>query len=135
MILDRSVLRHAMPLSCLLATIAACGGGQKKSAYVAMPSSAARSYVAGSPGASPPSHAAVDTGYGGSYGDIAREAPTEDRPGLGTSWGEAVTAPISFAPFARASSAPWAEVALHYNDAQGVQAHAAYLHTSAQPME
>ena len=31
---------------------------------------------------------------------------------------------MSFAPFVRASSAPWADVLLHYNDSTGVQAHA-----------
>jgi hypothetical protein len=61
------------------------------------------------------------------------EAP--DRPGLGTSWGEAVSAPISFAPFVRASAAPWAEVALHYNDAAGATAHAHYLGTRPEPLE
>ena len=50
-----------------------------------------------------------------------------ERPGLGTEWGEQVRAPVSFTPFERASSSPFAELALHYNDAAGVAAHAAYL--------
>ena len=61
-------------------------------------------------------------------------APAE-RPGLGTTFGESVYAPVSFAPFQRASSTPWAEVVLHYNDAQGVQAHAEYLGVEPQPLE
>jgi hypothetical protein len=62
-------------------------------------------------------------------------APAPDRPGLGTTWGEQVSAPISFSPFVRASSRPWAEALLHYNDAQGVGAHASYLGTAPQPLE
>jgi hypothetical protein len=72
-----------------------------------------------------PSHAAV--------GD--RAEPAAERPGLGTAWGEAVAAPISFAPFERASASPWAELALHYNDADGVMAHARYLGTRPAPLE
>jgi hypothetical protein len=60
---------------------------------------------------------------------------TPDRPGLGTSWGEQVHAPISFAPFTRSNSRPWGEIVLHYNDSHGVQAHAAHLGTRPQPME
>jgi hypothetical protein len=74
--------------------------------------------------------------YRGSIADNGRIAdPAPDRPGLGTSWGEQVSAPISFSPFVRASSSPWAEVVLHYNDAQGVGAHAAYLGTHPEPLE
>ena len=62
-------------------------------------------------------------------------SPTPERPGLGTTWGEQVNAPISFSPFVRGSSQPWAEAVLHYNDAGGVSAHASYLGTSPQPLE
>jgi hypothetical protein len=58
-----------------------------------------------------------------------------DRPGLGTSWGEAVASPISFTSFVRSSPAPWADVVLHYNDAAGVAAHAEYLGTRPAPLE
>jgi hypothetical protein len=58
-----------------------------------------------------------------------------ERPGLGTSFGESVFAPITFSPFVRASSAPWAEVLLHYNDLAGVTAHAQYLGAAPQPLE
>jgi hypothetical protein len=61
--------------------------------------------------------------------------PAAERPGLGTSFGENVYAPISYAPFQRASTAPWAEVVLHYNDAQGALAHAAYLGAQPEPLE
>jgi hypothetical protein len=105
---------------CLL--VAACAGGSKQA----------------------PSTVAYDSpGYGG--GAPARvesttavapyNEPAPERPGLGTSWGEHVDAPISFAPFVRASSSPWAGVTLHYNDAQGVGAHAAYVGARPSPLE
>ena len=124
------VRRHSMPLVCLL--IGACAaGGSKQSVATSAPPSA---YGYGGGGDSiatsaQPDHVAIDRGNG----SIAEPVP--DRPGLGTSWGEAVSAPISFAPFIRASGSPWAEVLLHYNDAQGAQAHAQYLGTYPQPLE
>ena len=74
-------------------------------------------------------------GYGG--GAIAAEPPAQrapERPGLGTAWGEQVSAPISYTPFTRAGDAPWAEMVLHYNDAQGVAAHADYLGAPPSPV-
>ncbi|HEY3253462.1 MAG TPA: hypothetical protein VGJ91_05920 [Polyangiaceae bacterium] len=51
------------------------------------------------------------------------EKKTEDRPGLGTTWGETRTSYVSNAPFERASySRPFALVALNYNDDAGIQA-------------
>lgn len=106
--------------------LAACGAGlagQK----VASSGGYAPSAVAtrGTESYEAPSHAAVEP-----MGE-----PMPDRPGLGTSWGEAVAAPISFSPFVRASSAPWAEVLFHYNDVAGVTAHAQYLGTQPAPLE
>ncbi len=120
MTLVSRVLRHAMLPSCLV--MAACGGGGYKAATSSSPNSGAVYYG--------PSPAAP----GGDA--IATQGSVEpSRPGLGTSWGEQVHAPISFSPFVRSSGAPWSEIALHYNDAQGVQAHAAYLGTTPQPLE
>jgi hypothetical protein len=71
-------------------------------------------------------------------GQLAIDGPPPadpERPGLGTSWGEGLTAPISFEPFERASTTPWAEVVLHYNDADGAAAHAAYLGATPRPLE
>ena len=62
-------------------------------------------------------------------------APQQERPGLGTSFGEQVYAPITFTPFVRASAAPWAEAILHYNDADGVDAHSEYLGAQPTPLE
>jgi len=125
---------HRWAPSVLLLTLAACGGA--KAAY-------------GPPTAAMKTSAAYSGGGGG--GDIATEpspgavqhqvvvgnepAPEPERPGLGTRWGEEVNAPISFSPFVRASASPWAEAVLHYNDAEGISAHAAYLGTSPQPLE
>ncbi|HEX3759360.1 MAG TPA: hypothetical protein VHW23_11670 [Kofleriaceae bacterium] len=64
----------------------------------------------------------------------AAPAPAADRPGLGTSWGETVSSPIQFTEFERASAAPWAELALHYNDAEGALAHARYLGVPPAPL-
>ncbi|MCX5748300.1 MAG: hypothetical protein NT062_38095 [Proteobacteria bacterium] len=69
------------------------------------------------------------------YGPSQAIPPADERPGLGTQWGEQVTAPVSFSPFTRASASPYAEVALHYNDAEGVEAHARYLGASLAPLE
>jgi len=136
--------RRSVALACLL--FGACTAGGAKLA-----TSSGTNYGGG--GGAPPQTAYTPSGgyNGGGGGDsIAVNAqpshavidrnssiaePTPDRPGLGTSWGEAVSAPISFAPFIRAASSPWAEVLLHYNDEQGAAAHAAYLGTAPQPLE
>jgi hypothetical protein len=114
------VLKHSWIPFALIAS--ACAGG-------------ARSKAA-SPGYYGPSPASADVAYsgGGSVGRVAEPTPTE-RPGLGTTFGESVSAPISFSPFVRAASAPWAQAVLHYNDAEGVSAHAAYLGVHPQPLE
>ncbi|HEU0033212.1 MAG TPA: hypothetical protein VFQ53_21415 [Kofleriaceae bacterium] len=126
MMLAKSVLRHAWVPSVLFA-FAACGGGMQKSS----PSTVASSGGYYGPSPAPEHVAAYDSPSPG--GAIAEPVP--DRPGLGTSWGEQVSAPISFSPFQRASGSPWAQVVLHYNDAEGVAAHAAYLGTRPQPLE
>lgn len=127
------VRRHSMPLVCLLIGACAAGGSKQSLATSAPPSAYGGSYSGGGGDYvatnAEPSHVAVERGNS----SIAEPVP--DRPGLGTSWGETVSAPISFAPFVRASSSPWAEVLLHYNDAQGAQAHAQYLNTYPQPLE
>lgn len=54
-----------------------------------------------------------------------REQP-RDRPGLGTVFGETRVSAVRSSPFVRATAQPYAAVVLHYNDAEGVQAHAQY---------
>jgi len=58
-------------------------------------------------------------------GDAAGPPPTR-RPGLGTTWGENVYSEVHNARFVRVSDSPFASVALHYNDAGGVQAQTDY---------
>ena len=53
---------------------------------------------------------------------VSGEASPEERPGLGTSWGESRTSPASETAFARASGRPWATFAVYYDDAEGVAA-------------
>jgi len=138
MFVSSGVLRHSLVSSCLLA--AACGGyGDYKVAQPTTPSA-----IASSGGGAPapvssgyePAHAAASYEPARpSMGESRVAEPVPDRPGLGTTFGESVYAPISYAPFQRASSAPWAEVLLHYNDAQGIEAHAAYLGARPEPLE
>lgn len=71
--------------------------------------------------------------YGGSQ-TIVSPTP-DDRPGLGTTWGESVWAPVTTEPFARASTDPWTTAVLYYNDADGVNAQASYLGASVAPLE
>jgi hypothetical protein len=103
------------------------GGGSKSSvAYSGGYSGGGQTAAVES--APPPAHA--------SHGNVTPyNEPAPERPGLGTTFGEHVDAPISFSPFVRASSSPWATVALHYNDAQGVGAHAAYVGSRPSPIE
>jgi hypothetical protein len=125
------VPRHRMVSSCLLFAVAACAGGgaQKIPADYGGGGYQAPSSVAS---VAPPAHASISTG---NVGPIAETAPAPERPGLGTTFGESVYAPISFAPFVRASAEPWAEVLLHYNDESGVRAHAEYLNAYPRPLE
>jgi len=135
------VLRHSWVPSCLALVAACTGGGAYKAAAppsggyygggaatAAAPPSSSSIASQGSYEPAPPAHSSVQT-------PIAQAEPVPDRPGLGTTFGEQVYAPISFAPFVRASTSPWAEVLLHYNDADGVNAHASYLGTTPQPLE
>src|SRR3569623_80722 len=123
----------------MLRVVAACGGGEYKVASVqpsapraVAPSSYGRSYEP-----APPAHTSMEPYAPSSSSSIAQEAPQPepDRPGLGTTFGESVYAPISYAPFERSSSSPWAEVLLHYNDEEGVAAHAQYLDARPEPLE
>jgi hypothetical protein len=101
-------------------SLAACGAGAQK--------------IAASGGMAPSSTRAADHREAQSFAAAEPSAPVPDRPGLGTSWGEAVTSPISFTSFVRSSPAPWAEVVFHYNDAAGVAAHADYLGSRPAPL-
>lgn len=55
----------------------------------------------------------------------SRPAPKQ-RPGLGTTWGETQTSHVRHRSFDRASSAPFAQLSVFYNDAEGIAAQMAY---------
>jgi hypothetical protein len=142
MFVSSGVLRHSMVSSCLV--LAACGGMQKAAAPTSVASSGGGYSSAATPSAAPssyggyepaPAHAAAQLEPAPPYQPDRVAEPEPDRPGLGTTFGEQVYAPISFAPFTRSSAAPWAQVLLHYNDEQGVAAHAAYLGARPEPLE
>lgn len=107
MIRRRAAALHALAAAAVWT--AACAGG--RSAYRAAPSSSA-----------PSSHevAHEEAGHAALEGE-PHAAPAE-RPGLGTEYGESVRSRVDEQAFARASSEPFALVALHYNDEEGVRA-------------
>jgi len=65
-----------------------------------------------------------------SAGNSAAPQP-EERPGLGTVFGETVSSHVNTKPFVRATETPFAVVGVSYNDAEGVAAQANYLGTRA----
>jgi hypothetical protein len=135
MLISSGVLRHSSLPVCL-AVMAACGTGGLGSANKAASSPGESTGAAAYEGAPPSaSYAGGSSQAHASQTPSAQAEPVPDRPGLGTTYGEEVYAPISFAPFVRSSSNPWADVLLHYNDASGVNAHAEYLGTRPQPLE
>jgi hypothetical protein len=122
-------MRRSSALVFLL--IAACGGAPMYGGGSAKQARAPSGPYPGTPvaagEAAAPSH--VDVG-----GTVVSPEPAE-RPGLGTVWGESVWAPVTTEPFSRAATDPWAVAVLHYNDAEGIGAHAAYLGASLAPVE
>ena len=52
----------------------------------------------------------------------AAGAPAQERPGLGTEWGETRTSHVGQTSFARASDRPWSVLEVFYNDGDGVRA-------------
>jgi hypothetical protein len=118
----RQPLRGLLPQ--LLTLLTACGATRGASAP---------GYVATSGGAAEAAAVAGSAVTPMPYDEPA--ALGEERPGLGTTWGEQVSAPISFAPFQRATAQPQALLALHYNDAEGVAAHALALGVVPAPVE
>jgi hypothetical protein len=89
------------------------------------------------PAAAPmPSQArASSPGSGAAYQPRA-EKKAENRPGLGTTWGETRESYVSNAPFERAEhSRPFALVALNYNDESGIQAMARRMGNSYASLE
>jgi hypothetical protein len=71
----------------------------------------------------------MDMEAGAYEGEAAPEPYREERrerPGLGTVFGETRVSAVRTSPFLRATSQPFAAMVMHYNDMEGVQAHAQY---------
>ncbi len=129
--------RSRLALAAALATtaLAACGanfgGGFAPSGAKAVATPAVGRPMTAATSPAPPPPAAIPMA---DMIAVPTAAPTE-RPGLGTTWGEAIYAPITARPFARASAAPWAVAVLRYNDEEGVAAQARYYGGALAPME
>lgn len=120
MALARRVLGLALPLSALLA---GCGG-------MSSPSSPGGGYradysggddaPAGAPAPAMDNGSAAATTPSRSDESVARP---EQRPGLGTSWGQTKVSHLTSAPFSRADfQTPFAMASLFYNNEDGAQA-------------
>jgi len=82
-----------------------------------MPSAAPRADAEASAGAGAPRSTRAGRGY------EPQEKKADDRPGLGTTWGETRTSYVSSEHFDRADPGrPFALVSLNYNDEAGIQA-------------
>lgn len=126
----RSAHRPTLLLVLCASLAAACGAGKYPAVATsgAPPGPAPR--VAMAPAPPPPPLAEANVAVPGP----APAAPPDERPGLATTWGEATWSPITTTPFVRAAAAPWATAVLHYNDRDGVAAHAAYVGAGLAPL-
>jgi hypothetical protein len=128
---------------CGLAMLAGCGGSARQPAMSPGESSSGASVSGAYP--SQPSSAAPAPGYAskssGAGATAEEDAPPpppatamnesqpapQNRPGLGTEWGESRESHITEVSFLRADpSRPFAQAQLFYNDWQGVQALASF---------
>ncbi|HTE51900.1 MAG TPA: hypothetical protein VK698_13690 [Kofleriaceae bacterium] len=115
MIRTRAAALHVLTVAASWS--AACTGGS--SAYRASsPNAPASTEVAYS------DQSIVSPGAGAESGPAEAEAAQPDRPGLGTEFGESVHSRVEEQPFQRAAGEPFALVAIHYNDEEGVRAQA-----------
>jgi hypothetical protein len=135
-------LEKILPLLLLAGCGASMAGGTQKPASTAPSAPYAGTPVAADhapPSRSYDSHVSVPppSSYSGARGgDIAIDQPApDDRPGLGTTWGESIWSPVTTRPFERSSVSPWAIAAIHYNDEDGVRAHAVHVGGTIAPLE
>lgn len=119
--------RPATLLLCA-SLLAACGAGRYAAVASAPPAGPPATIAAAAPPAPPPAEANL------AVPGPAPATPPDERPGLATTWGEATWSPITTTPFVRAAATPWATAVLHYNDRDGVAAHAAYLGQPLAPL-
>jgi len=130
-----SSLRVALPLT-LLTALAATACSKAEPAYSPQAKSAGAPRPAPSPASesySPPSDyspsakgaapAPAAAAPGQANADRAYEQPREERPGLGTEWGETRDSRVSSAPFERQDwDHPVSTTSFFYNDESGVRA-------------
>jgi hypothetical protein len=112
---SRSTALALVAVGGLAGLASGCAGGSSQRSAIAT-GSAPATYAETS--------AADSAGAATEGGESIQPAP--DRPGLGTEFGENVYSRVTESPFERAGSDPFAAVAIHYNDAEGVQAQADY---------
>ena len=125
-----SSLRPALHSLLLLSLATACGGTMYAPSAPAAVATSGTSVASAPPPAAPTGAPATAVLSG-----PPPSAVVDERPGLATTWGEATWSPMTTTPFVRAEAAPWATAVLHYNDAEGVTAHAAYLGAAVAPLE
>jgi hypothetical protein len=107
--------------------LAACGGSAEYSAK----SSYAPSYGGGSTATAQAPSSMDSRSYTGGGGEVRQEAlnqsqQPQERPGLGTGWGESRVSHVHEVSFDRDGAQPFATGMLHYNDRHGVEALAMY---------
>lgn len=97
--------------------------GERREAPRALPQTSAPADVRAESEASPAKSSASRDGAGGLGGAVAERAKKyDDRPGLGTSWGESRVSQVDEVPFVRDSGSPNYTASMHYNDASGAYA-------------
>ena len=118
---SRSALALAA-LGAMAGWASGCSAGHAPHRAGSASSHAAASHHAAAESTATGHHRAGAEAAGDAYGAEAEAAP--ERPGLGTRFGESVHSRVVEAPFVRAGAEPFAAVALHYNDEEGVAAQA-----------
>jgi hypothetical protein len=117
------MLRHSLAVGSLAVgsvLLLSCGGGSAYQRSSSSSSGGGGSYGYAESGGADADYAAAD------YAAPVESPRRDTRPGLGTSWGETVHSEVRDTPFSRASSSPFASLAIYYNDADGVRAQADY---------
>lgn len=112
------------PLMLALMFVSACGSSQQPVAPLAGPPATAKEGEAAPHSRSEAAPASEDRAAGASM-EQSPPAP-DDRPGLGTRFGEARSSQVQRTEFVRASPSPVTQAVLMYNDEAGVRAQIAY---------
>lgn len=108
--------RWSLLISALSAAASGCGASAPKSPD-------APGYYGGRGNAGPASEPAPSAAKSAAPGQAVADAAPDDRPGLGTQWGEQRDSRITNVPFERGDAAsPFATAVLYYNDEEGAKA-------------